>query len=93
MSCNFFIHQGNITITNNTGVSLAGATVTQIIFRRPDGTTGTWNATPSGNTLTYAIQTGDTAVKGNWRLQAYIVNGGQKGYGTEVTQRFKLPNN
>jgi len=90
---NYYVNQGNVTITNDTGVTLAGATITRIIYRKPNGTTGYWNATPSGTTLTYALQSGDIDIAGNWRLQAYIVSSGQKGYGTVVTQRFKLPVN
>ncbi len=90
---NFYVNQGNVTITNDTGVSVAGADVTQIIYTKPNGDRGAWNATPSGDTLTYQIQTGDVDRNGNWRLQAYISSGGQKGYGSIVTVRFKLPLN
>lgn len=88
---NLHIHQSVRPITLETTFTLAGASVAQILYRKPNGQTGAWNASISGNNLTYNISSTDVDIVGNWRLQAYVVIDGEKYYGAEVTQQFKSP--
>jgi hypothetical protein len=56
----------------DTKVSLAGATVTEINARKPDGTHVTWTATASGTELLYITQADTLDKAGTWKLQASV---------------------
>lgn len=70
---------------------LASAEVTRILYKKPGGTEGYWEATVSGTDLVYNVQNGDIDVVGQWTFQAYIEVGGLKGFGSEFTQQIKKP--
>jgi len=57
-------------------VDLTGATVTDIIFKKPDGTTVTKGATVIGSPLDgvieYVTVSGDIDAAGQWRLQVHL---------------------
>lgn len=87
-----FKNQSLLQITANTGYpDLADCTITQILYEKPDGTTGAWDADVSGETLVYQFQDGDIDQKGRWTFQAYFVNGGLKGYGKKKRRYFEKP--
>lgn len=87
-----FEKQSLLTITANTGYDdLVSASTTQILYEKPDGTTGAWEADVSGETLVYEVHNGDIDQRGRWTFQAYWVNGGLKGYGKKKRRYFEKP--
>ncbi len=83
------IHVGDVgtaferTITEGaTAVNISSATLMQLVFRKPDGTTMTktavWTTTGTDGKLRYVTIAGDLSVAGQWGLQAYVeMNGGK----------------
>lgn len=86
-----FKGSGYITITLETNISLAAATVTRIHYKKPTGTTGYWSASVSGTTLTYNVANADIDVAGLWEFQSYVEFSGEKSYGDIVYKEFQLP--
>lgn len=85
-----FKTQSLLIITVETGYSgLASATVKRILFTKPNGSKGHWDATESGTLLTYQTTNSDIDQAGLWKFQAYIVVGGLKGFGDITTQYFE----
>lgn len=70
---------------------LASASVTRILYKKPNETTGYWAATVSGNDLVYNVSSGDIDQKGVWEFQAYIEVGGLKGFGGIGSKNFDQP--
>ena len=73
-----FVGQTALKFILDTGIDLTNAMQVKIKFRRPDGTTGEWNAEieppPSNGRISYTIQTpGDLNIAGNWQLWAFVV--------------------
>jgi hypothetical protein len=74
--------------------NLTTASTKQLIFRKPDGTSETKNASfstdGSDGYIQYISKEGDLDVKGIWKLQAFIVLGGNEWHTTlsefEVTK-------
>ena len=80
-----------MTITLETNYSnLAVASITKILFIKPNGDKGSWDAAVSGSRLVYNVQNGDINVNGNWQFQAYIEVGGLKGMGDIVSKSFDI---
>lgn len=69
---------------------LASASVKRILYKKPDGTKGYWEASIDGTklyydlTINYEVDQIDT-----WEFQAYVVKGGLEGYGNIATQIFE----
>jgi hypothetical protein len=83
-----FLEQSLLELTAPTGLDdLNTATTTQILYRKPSGDQGAWTATVDGMNLIYDLQNGDIDEIGRWQFQAYVVNGGLKGYGC-IKSRF-----
>lgn len=87
---NLFIFSAITPLTIETDFNLSGATVTQILYWKPNGVSGAWDATVSGTDLVYNVTNGDIDVSGNWRLQAYVVIGGKSYRGAIRKQQFKV---
>lgn len=74
-----------VKITAETGQTLAGATTKDIDYTKPDGTTGSWDATIVGTTLEYDLVDGDLDQSGIWKFQAHVQFAGSlDGYGDRV---------
>ena len=86
-----FNTQSLLTITLDCGTSVVGATTARVLYQKPDGTTGYWNATPSTNYLIYSILDGDIDQSGVWRFQAYAVLTGKIAYGEIVYKDIQKP--
>lgn len=87
-----FKTQSLLSIIVETGYpSLAGASLKQIHYTKPDGTTGQWPAVVSGTQLTYTVADGDISQAGQWRFQAYVEVGGLKAFGAIASQYFGQP--
>lgn len=82
--------QSLLTINLATGMDLSGASVTRILYQKPNnGTKGYWTATVSGQNLVYEVQNGDIDKEGTWLFQSYIEVGGKKGFGLVAKQVFE----
>lgn len=87
-----FKKQSFLTIRLETNYSdLGAATVKRILFKRPDGTSGYWNATADGTELVYNLQNGDINKEGNWQFQSYIEVAGLNAPGDIVNHFFERP--
>lgn len=87
-----FKNQSLFTITCATSyASLASATVKRILYTKPSGTDGYWDATVSGNNLIYIVQSGDIDEEGTWKFQAFVTVSGRDGYGNIAEHYFKYP--
>jgi len=67
------------TIVLNTYTNISGFAILRMKYEKPDGTTGFWTATicPADNTcMRYQCSTIDLDVAGSWRIQAYVIGGG-----------------
>ena len=66
----------------NTGTSLAGATVTKMRVRKPDGTIVEWQATVQDTTyLKFVTVAGTLDTAGRWQVQAQVTLPAWSGYG------------
>lgn len=87
-----FVGQTLLQITANTGYAdIGSATVTRILYEKPNRDTGFFEATVSGLSLIHDVQPGDIDKKGNWYFQAYWEIGGKKGYGKKKSKYFQKP--
>lgn len=86
-----FVDQSYLAIELDTKRDLTGATVTQILYKKPNGERGEWEASVSGTELHYAVQNDDLDVRGTWEFQTYVVIGDRKGYG-EIFRKEIYPN-
>jgi hypothetical protein len=73
------IFTGNIIkITASLGINVTTFETLEIIFRKPDGTIGSWTATidPDDNTkIFYNTVAEDLDLPGDWILQSHVVDG------------------
>ena len=83
-----FVGQTLLSIILDTEIDLAGATTLEILFRKPDMTTGKWTGTQSDTTkIKYQIaDANDLDQEGDWEFQAHAVLSGNDGYGDIITQ-------
>lgn len=73
-------------ITIDMQEDISNATVTEIEYKKPSGTCGTWTATIEGtDSIKYTTVSGDLDEAGDWELQPYIDLPGWEGRGTAVT--------
>ena len=70
-----------IAITVATGITLTGATTTQLKVKKPSGATATWAAAINGTNLDYTTVANDLNEAGRYFLQAFVQTGGQTLYG------------
>ena len=77
--------QSLLQIVLDVGLDLSTATNQKVLYRKPSGVKGEWNAVKSGTTLTYDIADGDLNESGEWMIQAYFEQSGKKAFG-ELTK-------
>lgn len=80
----YYLNQSNILISLDTGISLASAANTRILYTKPNGLKGYWSGSFSGNSINYQVNNGDLDQAGQWKIQAYCEIGGKKAYGGVV---------
>jgi hypothetical protein len=67
------------------GLDLTHATVKEVLFKKPDGTTGSWTASLVGPMiLGYITQIGDIDQSGIWTIQPKVSIPDWSGTGDEV---------
>ncbi len=75
----------------DTEETLTGLTL-YIKFKRPDGTTGVWDATISGTTIaTYTTLTTSLNQSGVWKLQVFSTGVGARSHGRIVDFPVYVP--
>jgi len=67
-----YVGDSGTLIQLDTGVPLIGATLAQILAKRPDGVILTWMASVSGSMLQYTTIATDLSMPGTWILQAKV---------------------
>lgn len=85
----YYVGDSYTQISLDTGISLTGATVTRILYKKPNGIKGFWTATVSGTSLQYQLQNGDIDQDGIWEIQAYVVIAGKSAYGNKSEINFQ----
>ena len=85
-----FVGQTLLIIELDTLVDLTTATTTDVFYKKPDGTTGTWTGTGSGTVVSYDVQAGDIDQAGVWTFQPFVTIGGESAYGESI-QETVLP--
>ena len=75
----------NIQINLTSTDSLTGASDAKILFKKPDGNTGTWFATVTGNDITYNTASTDLDLPGQWVIQGQVTIGGNRLLTTQMT--------
>lgn len=63
-------------LTLDTNISLAGATQTRIVYRKPDKTEGYWTATVSGTALVVSVTGAQNNLYGQWRFHSSVLFAG-----------------
>lgn len=76
-----FKDQTNATLRLDTKIDLTGATYAGIDYRKPGGTTGSWEGAAEGTVVVYEVQAGDLSEVGEWQLQAKTVIDGKTAKG------------
>jgi len=75
--------------------NVATADVTKILYTKPNGVKGSWDATVSGNNLIYQPEEGDFDQAGVWKFQSYIEVGTGPGkkidFGSIASKTFEQP--
>jgi hypothetical protein len=77
----YYVGDSYTQISLDTGISLTGASVTRILYKKPNGIKGFWTATVLGTSLQYQLQNDNIDQDGIWSVQAYVEIGGKKAYG------------
>jgi len=75
-----------ITISVETTIDLLDLSL-RILYHKPDGTTGFWNATKNpldASKMYYVTSKSDLDAVGKWKLQAYAFSPGHSGHGKIV---------
>jgi len=92
MSKNVFKLQSYLDIYLDTKIDLSGASEVQVLYEKPDGTTGSWRAEVDDTTkVKYEGQEGDIDQSGPWKLQAYALIADRVALGNIVHQTFLVP--
>ena len=67
-----FVGDYGIEVRLDTQFQLENVEIARIIYKKPSGTTGYWDAQVDGTELVYIIKEGDIDEAGIWFLQAYV---------------------
>lgn len=82
-----FKDQELLSIILDTNIDVDSATTLEVLYEKPDGTSGAWAGVAFETTkIKYNVQEGDLDQVGDWRFQSHIVIGGEDGYGDIVVQ-------
>lgn len=87
----FFKDQTNATIKLDTKIDLSTASYVGIDYKKPDGTTGSWEGTADGTQVVYEVVSGDLNQVGIYALQAKTVIDGATAKGELVQLTVSKP--
>lgn len=77
-----------ITLSLDTDVDLSGYTGV-ILYKKPNGVTGEWAGSISGDTISYDITSTDIDVAGVWEVQAKAIDGADVKFGQITVIEFR----
>jgi hypothetical protein len=83
-------HEGDIgtEILLDTGVDITDATLAEIKYQKPDGTTGSWTGVVDSTTkVKYVTLANDLDQAGQWLFQSYVETPTWKGHGETVSHK------
>ena len=81
-----FIGDTRTKIILDVGLDISAATVKEIKYINPDGTSGSWDAAQETTTsISFITIAGSLNVAGKWKLQAYIETASWKRHGEIAT--------
>jgi len=81
----YYLDEG-VKIILNVGVDISDSTAQKIKFKRPNRTSGLWDAERASSTsISYIIQEDDLNYVGIWKLQAYVETPNWKLHGEEAS--------
>jgi hypothetical protein len=87
-----FVNQGYLNITLDTGIDITSATATLILYKKPDGITGYFEADVVDTTkLFYEFKNEDLDLKGMWKFQAFARIDGRNTWGSVVQKQVFTP--
>lgn len=89
MSTFLFKGQSLLRIELDTGMDLAGVSDPKILYLKPSGNFGEWEATVSGTKVYYDLQANDIDEDGPWSLQAKVTKDGRDGFSEIIIHRFE----
>jgi hypothetical protein len=78
-------------ISLSTGVDLTLASITKILYKKPNGVKGEWISTVNSVSMYYDVTAADNDQYGGWEFQAYA-DIGDKTYFGEVVKKVILNN-
>lgn len=88
----YYVEVVGLPITLDTKITLTGAPLVEVHYKKPDGTEGTWEGSVVDTTkVLYTTILGDipAADFGMWEFLAYVeLSGGFKGVGEPVSVYF-----
>lgn len=86
-----FQSQGYLTLKLDTNIDISTASVTRILYKKPDGTGGYWEADSVENNtiLVYDMTDADLDQPGVWTFQAFVTIDGRNAYGEYVQKEIK----
>lgn len=88
-----FKNQKLLTIKLDCMTSLTNATGFKILYKKPSGATGAWDASQDGTSTRIMVTCEDGKIDqaGIWQFQAYYTENTVPVYGDIVGQEFKEP--
>lgn len=81
----------DISIAIDVNQSIISFGITQILYEKPDKSTGVWDANIDGENLVYNATNGEIDQAGLWKFQGFLSGSGENYYTTKVTQYFDAP--
>lgn len=77
-----YMNSVGYAVVLNVDRDIADSTVRRILYKKPSGTTGYWEATLRRfYEIYYLVQEGDFDELGKWEIQAYVETQGRSLYG------------
>lgn len=86
-----FQNQGYLTIKLDTNLDISTSSDTRILYKKPDGTRGFWEADSIENNkiIVYDATNDDLDIPGVWTFQAFATIDGRNAYGDYVQKEIK----
>lgn len=81
----------DMAISIDLGQNVTSASNVKILYKKPDATTGAWDATATGSSVVYNATNGELDQPGHWQFEARLTLGGQKISSQIVTQNVDKP--
>jgi len=93
MTDRIYVGDYGTQISLDVGVDISDQTACEILYMKPDGTTGTWTASlgSDNESVEYTTVSGDLDTSGRWKFQARVTTANGRWYGLICEQRIYTP--